>query len=122
MITDLTAAISASWSPKTLEQWLDWYDLWVSQLVVPRPEDSREHERVLNALNTVRAAVDVATEPLTVADFLIILDEAFNSIGSVASVLTGGVTITSPETMSPLPMTREVVFVSWSCRRKSGSR
>ena len=102
VITDLTAAISASWSPKTLEQWLDWYDLWVSQLVVPRPEDSREHERVLNALNTVRAAVDVATEPLTVADFLIILDEAFNSIGSVASVLTGGVTITSPETIRGL--------------------
>ena len=102
VITELTAAITESWSPKTLAGWLAWYDQWINKFVVPRPDDAREHERVLGALNAVRSAVEANTQPLTVADFLTILDEAFDSIGSVASVLTGGVTITTPETVRGL--------------------
>ncbi len=102
IVTELIDAISDTWTSKTLSDWMKWYDTWVHRFVVPRSEDAREHERVLGAINSVREANDANTEPLTVADFLAVLDEAFDSIGSVASVMTGGVTITSPETVRGL--------------------
>ena len=98
-VHDLIDAVSATWTPRPLARWLEWYDQSTRTFLSPGNSDTREYERVLGAIKPLRDAAELTTSPMPFSDFVWLLDEAFSSIGSVSSVLTGGVTITSPDTL-----------------------
>ena len=95
----LTESVEESWSSRTLSQWLEWFDKWSRTFVLPDPSETKEFERVLGAIKPLRDAGIYNNIAISYADFLNILDEALGSIGSVGALFTGGVTITSPETL-----------------------
>ena len=102
-VNDLTLLVADTWAPQNLDGWLKWFDRGSRALLAPGPRDGREYERVLGALKPLRDTAVHSTSPLPFADFLWLLEETFSSIGSTSSVLTGGVTITSPDTLRGIP-------------------
>ena len=99
-VSDLTSFITESWTTKSLTEWFDWYDRIVRAFVVHEPSQAREYERVSQALNPLRRSTEFTTSPITLHEFLETVGKALDSIGSLGSLLTGGITITTPEILT----------------------
>ncbi len=99
-VSDLTSFITESWTTKSLTEWFDWYDRLVRAFVVHEPNQAREYERVSQALSPLRRSTTFTASPITLNEFLETVGKALDSIGSLGSLLTGGVTITTPEVLT----------------------
>jgi len=84
---------------KILNDWFVWFDVWVHQLVKSGNGEAQEFERVMSALAPLRSSASFSLSTLTYVDFATLLDDALASIGSMGPILTGGVTITSPDSL-----------------------
>lgn len=99
----LTQAEIAHRSTHTLTEWLAWFDHWRDCFLVASADEAREEERVLAALTPLRTAALRMSSELPYSDFRALLVDAFDGIGSLGSLLTGGVTITSPLALPQVP-------------------
>jgi len=88
---------------RTLTEWLTWFDQWRDLFIVATADDAKEEERMLGALATLRDDAVSISAPLTYRDFSALVLEAFEHLSSLGSLLTGGVTITTPEALPGVP-------------------
>jgi len=88
---------------RTLAEWLTWFDQWRDLFIVATADDAKEEERMLGALATLRDDAVGISAPLTYRDFSVLVLEAFEHLSSLGSLLTGGVTITTPEALPSVP-------------------
>lgn len=95
----LTSTIADAWSDRTLGAWLEWFDDATHFFIEGGSDDDREVERVLGALVSLRDAAPFNEMPIAYGEFAELIEDALNAIGSVGSLFTGGITITSPDTL-----------------------
>lgn len=88
---------------RTLAEWLTWFDHWRDLFVIATVDDAKEEERMLSALATLRDAARTISAPLTYRDFASLVLEAFEHLSSLGSILTGGITVTTPESLPAVP-------------------
>jgi len=99
----LEFAMEDTWEVKNLAGWLAWYDQWSTAIVSPDVSDEREYERVLGAVAKLRECGRFSADPFTFTEFVDLIEVAFEGIRAVGSLLTGGVVITTPESLSGVP-------------------
>jgi len=99
VIHDLEMVVTESWVPKKLEEWLQWLQSSSRKFVTPGPDEVREFERVLSSLEPLRRSAPFNAHVINFRDFMLLVDEAFGSIGSLGAIFTGGITVTSPGTL-----------------------
>ncbi len=104
-IQTLSEAIASSWSEHTLAEWFLWFDDLAAACIRANTADQRGVERVRSALFPLRAIAEETNCLLTVSDFSRLLGEAFDGAGSLGSIFTGGITITTPDTLRWVPFT-----------------
>jgi len=89
--------------PQTLAEWLAWFDEFTSTLIVAGPDEEGEASRVARAVAEIRRVAESVDVAVGYGDFLAILEEAWSSVGSVSHLLTGGITVTSVDTLRWIP-------------------
>ena len=98
--------------PQTLANWLEWFDEFVAALIVAGPDEESEASRVSRAIAEIREVAEAVTVAVSYGDFLAILEEAWSGVGSVSHLLTGGITVTSVDTLRWIPF-RSVYLVGF---------
>lgn len=100
VLEDATRRIT---TPHSLSEWLTWFDQFVGALIVPLGDDQHEAARVTRALTELREISNSIDVDINYVDFLAILEDAWSSSGGVSRLLTGGITITSADTLRWTP-------------------
>jgi len=103
LIQTLSEAMTASWSEHTLAEWFLWFDALSAACIRANSSDQRGVERVRTALFPLRAIAEETNCLLTISDFSRLLGDAFDGAGSLGSLFTGGITITTPDTLRWVP-------------------
>ena len=103
LIQLLTTAAEASWATHNLEYWLGWFDALLTNVVAPGPDELNEDQRFRQALTPLRTAAQSTASHLSFTDFSDLVGESLDSLGYLGSLFTGGVTITSPDTLRWIP-------------------
>ena len=98
--------------PQTLAAWLAWFDEFTNSLIVAGPDEEGEASRVSRAIAEIRLVAESVNVAVGYRDFLAVLEEAWSSVGSVAHLLTGGITVTSVDTLRWVPF-RSVYLVGF---------
>ena len=89
--------------PRLLSEWLTWCDRFISTFVEPLGDDLHEASRVTRALTELRQVADSIDVAITYPDFIAVLEDSWSSSGSVSRLLTGGITVTSADTLRWTP-------------------
>ena len=105
LIQTLSQAMAYSWNEHTLSEWFLWFDELLAACIRANNSDQRAVERVRAALFPLRGIAEEMACPLTISDFSRLLGEAFDGAGSLGSIFSGGITITTPDTLRWVPFT-----------------
>jgi exodeoxyribonuclease V gamma subunit len=103
VIDALEEASALAATARSLSDWLTWFDRFISILVAPVGDDQLEATRVTRALSELREIADEIDVDITFAEFIDVLDGAWSGSGGVSRLLTGGITVTSPDTLRWIP-------------------
>ncbi len=103
VVEGIGQAVSDVRTARTLPQWMNWIDNLSALYIRPDPKDDSEFEAVRRALNPLLEAGKGSQVPLSYLDFVVILDDALTLTGSSGGLLSGGVTITTPDTLRWIP-------------------
>jgi len=98
-VQHLKTAHERSVAVQPLSEWLAWLDHSRAALFRVTEDEAKEEERVLNALQPLRDASLEQTFPLSFYEFVRVLNDCLDSIGSIGALLTGGITITAPNVL-----------------------
>lgn len=96
----------------SLAEWLRWFDAFISSLFVASAEEENEAARVARAVADIRRVSETVEVALSFSDFLAVLEESWSAVGSVSRLLTGGITVTSVDTLRWIPF-RSVYLVGF---------
>lgn len=108
-LEEATRLMTAS---RPLSEWLTWFDQFISALIVPLGDDQHEAARVTRALAELRGIATSIDVAITYADFVAVLEDTWSTSGAVSRLLTGGITVTSPDTLRWTPF-RAVYLVGF---------
>ena len=103
IIDFLDAATQTIRQPQTLANWLAWFDEFTVSMIAAGPDEEGEASRVARAVAEIRRVAESVNVAVGYGDFLAILEEAWSSVGSVSDLLTGGITVTSVDTLRWIP-------------------
>ena len=112
VIEFLESAAQTVRQTQTLAAWLAWFDEFTTALILAGPDEESEASRVSRAVADIRRVAEFVDVTVSYGDFLTILEEAWSSVGSVSHLLTGGVTVTSVDTLRWIPF-RSVYLVGF---------
>ncbi len=102
-LDELTETIMASWQQTSLREWLAWFDRLLKAFVLAGPDEQGDVDRLRADLQGLRGAVDDSEATISVEEFLAVLDDAISTSGWIGDLTTGGLTITSPDTLRWIP-------------------
>jgi exodeoxyribonuclease V gamma subunit len=108
-VRHLATAHDGRIAPLSLAKWLDWFDRSRHALLLAEGDEAKEEERVLQALQPLREASTRQSAALTFHEFVRILSDCLDTVGSIGALLTGGITVTAPNALVGVPF--ESVYI-----------
>lgn len=112
VIETLEASVQLVRQTHSLAEWLEWFGTFTAALFASGGAEENEATRVARAVADIRRVAESVDVAMTYGDFLAVLEESWSSVGSVSRLLTGGITVTSVDTLRWIPF-RSVYLVGF---------